>query len=198
MSGINKHQTDIQQTADAGSVSAEVVDLQTDILDRVKQWLDIRGIEKVNQGIFNACLIDINKQYICNIYTKSDKLDYSYDQLCIIKQLAEVYCYLCYIYNRLSDIYSFSLFSGIDCDTLYRWRDDGKASRACKEIINKIISTDDMILTGRAADGIGNTIGAIFLLKNRHGYTDEKRIVHQSANMIDSTDDIAGLLGVNT
>ena len=74
----------------------------------------------------------------------------------------------------------------------------GNEWKSLKDLIKKIDHVDNEILSGRCADGIGNTIGAIFLLKNLHGYTDEKRVIHENTLTIESTDDIRLALGVNS
>lgn len=184
--------------ADQGNTSgADVVILREDILKAVEVWRSANGIDKFNQGNFNACMIDICNRYIKGIYSYTQGNSYSYDDLKKINDILDIYIILCMFYNRRCDIYGFSLFCGIPFDTLYRWRDDSKASPLHKQIIKKILITDENILTGRAADGCGNVIGCIFLLKNLHDYTDERRLVHETGGQIAKLDDIRLALGVN-
>lgn len=179
-------------------VKADVVDLKNDIPQAIEELCLSRGIDisRITQGQYNSCLIDINNRYIKDIYIP--RLWYKDNTIIdVIEMLCDVYIYTCFRYNKRMDIYGFSLFSGIDDDTLYNWLYDKKASPRQKEIIKNIIKADEEFLTGNTADGFKNPIGSIFLLKNRHGYTDTKVIERHDERQVDNLDMIAEKMGVN-
>lgn len=180
--------------------SYDIVDYKKDIPNYVDEWMLQQGIDKLSQGQFNACLIDINNRYIQPVFdtvTSRGCKGYSVDDIRVLKSLTDIFIYTCFKYNKRCDLYGFSLFSGLDYETLKEWLYGENLTSEKTEIIKKIISADEEGLTGGLSDGTGNPIGKIFLLKNKHGYTDTRVLQQRTEQPTLNLDDIAEKLGVS-
>ena len=201
---MSDYKTDIDdQQARPEPITGEVVNLKHDIIQAVNEYaINVFGVDnacKLSDNQFCGLLMDIHDRYIYNTgfitkeYNKQGK-PYSSNN---IGELIDIYIKLCMIYDKYCYIRGFSLFSGIDDNVIFSWGTDKKASSDFRYFYKKLMGYSEESLVNNLATGRKNPVGNMGILNNRFQWaTSNNR--HEYTTRIESTDDIAGLLGVNS
>lgn len=183
-------------------VKADVVDLKNDILTDIDIYIKSEfGVDdntKIHQSQFNVSLMYIRDKYIYYLlHTKRTEYQgYVYKDDGLLKELLDIYIYLCQRYNKHICFYGYECLTGIEQDIIKSWLYDKKASTTRQDIAKKIYTLDEESLADFLTDGRRNPVGVVAVLNNRFGWSD-RRITHVSEKPTENLDTIADKIGVN-
>lgn len=165
-------------------------------LHRYMEENGIDNMKKESQSVWNAALMyvkrhvfnttDVLKSHtnIVNINNpiKSNYNAYNYE---LVNNVCDYYIYLCMHNDKEISIVGFSLFTGIDRETLAAWRDGGtKLSPLSSVIGKKLTAFREESLSNKLATGKQNPVGIIAMLNHHYGwaspYTSDSRKQQQN------------------
>ncbi len=178
------------------------------------QEQNITDFKQETQQTWNACLM-----YCYNkLFKDTDKLknnpninnQYNFD---VLYQLVEKYLFLCSIYNKIPNLYSFGYLTGIENNTFYTWYandnsynnnykndcNNNKLSYRGYDIVKRLINTHEQTLVDRIESSKTNCIGAIASLNHYHNWnmpgvtrenaSDKQRLTRSDVELIAKTDE---------
>lgn len=97
----------------------------------------------------------------------------------LISNLIDLWYLLCLSYNKPPLMGDFALFAGVSFDYILEIKNNGAALTSERvEMRKKLHKFQEMGLSRRLADGRQNPTGSIFILKNLHGWRDERTVEH--------------------
>ena len=97
-----------------------------------------------------------------------------------LEKLLYVWAYMCGIYNQVPLASDFINFSGVHRNYFYDYDGQGLSSTAVR-IAQKAKAIEEGGLGSSVAGGGAGTVGGIFLLKTRHGYSETVTIQHSAS-----------------
>lgn len=96
-----------------------------------------------------------------------------------VNELVDLWAWFCMDFRKNCLIGDFSFFAGVSTSWVDGIKPDGSMlTSAAVGLSQKLHKIQELSLTGRLADGRQNPTGAIFILKNLHGWRDEREVVH--------------------
>ena len=134
--------------------------------------------------IYRKCFMPDSNDILPNARLKNTTLDINSPDA--LKSAWHIYIDLCMRYDKTISVIQFCAFIGIDYDTLVRYANGinkGTSQTIC-QIAKKIFRDAESATYAQAVDG--NKIGAIFALKSKFAYTDNKPqeiIIHNGAQL---------------
>lgn len=160
------------------------------IKDQIQLFCDSNGVEDMRKApadVFAACCMSVGH------YIKQNKIVYDMEAIKInggrqykpemVSALADIWAELCQLYNKPPILYDFASFAGVGYDYVKGERYDTKDQRtpltsSQVSLYKKLKEIQEAGLTRRLADGRQNPTGSIFILKNLHGWRDERSVEH--------------------
>ena len=147
--------------------SNKVYELADEYINTLDNPDDIKGL---NKGLFTGMI-----KYIYINCFKDNKPNY--DDIELLDSIFGIYTSLCYKYNKRPTILNFSLFSGIDRDTISDWSNgvyrngngDKLGSLHLRTAKKWLRECESSLVDGAIEQ---NGIGCIFALKANYGYTE--------------------------
>lgn len=178
-----------------GPVNAEIIPDSFDglsdgviqaIKDRISEYCQeykVDDMRKAPADVWAACCMSIgqylNKQKITIDKEAQKQHGGAPRDPIIINSLVDVWAYLCSTYNKPALICDFAYFAGVSLSYVLNYDTTGQALTSKDvELAQKLRNIQESALSRRLADGRQNPTGAIFFLKNKHGWQDEKKIEH--------------------
>jgi len=190
-----------KQTEPITDQNAVIVSMFDDISDALAQYarhsLGTDDPAKITDNQFCSVLIYLNHRYIRDIYDYYNKHNSGkeYKDYKTISDILDIYINLCLRFDKYISIRGFSLFSGIDDQTITSWSDK-KSSPGLQDVYKKLIGFSEESLVNNLATGRKNPVGAMGILNNRFQWaTSNNR--QETVHKIDGLDDIRLALGVN-
>lgn len=184
---IQQHD-DIIPAADAEILQDNLDELPEGFADTVRQWLeDWAAFEKIDLTRLHAqqwralCMylgnkVKISKVLVDPYYGKPGRR-YSGARL---EALLRLWAYLCGKYKQVPLVADFVSFSGVSANYFYDFEGRGLSSSSVS-ILKKARVIEEQGLGSSVAGGGAGTVGGIFLLKARHGYSETVTVNHVSA-----------------
>lgn len=155
-----------------------------DLLDNAQDPENVAVFHGMILYIYRKCFMPNSADPLPNSRLKNTMLDINNPD--VLKSAWHIYNDLCMRYNKTISVIQFCSFIGIDYDTLIRYANglNKTTSQTICQIAKKIFSDAESATYGQAVDG--NRIGAIFALKSKFGYTDNKPqeiIIHNGSQL---------------
>lgn len=183
-----KQHDDIIPAADAEIMQDTLDELPEGFADTVRQWLeDWAAFEKIDLTRLHAqqwralCMYIGQKvkysKVIVDTSIKRAGRTYSGKKL---EALLSLWAYFCGMYKQVPLVSDFVSFSGVSSSYFYDYEGRGLSSSSVS-ILKKARRIEETGLGSSVAGGGAGTVGGIFLLKARHGYSETVTINHVSA-----------------
>jgi hypothetical protein len=103
-----------------------------------------------------------------------------------VSKLADLWIYLCSLYNKAPFVDDFSHFSGLDEVTLYGvggdYTAEDKVTPERLHLLQKLREAQESGLAGLIVDGRQNPTGALAALNHWHGWTQTREVIHTAGN----------------
>lgn len=154
------------------------------IKDQIQLFCESNGIEDMRKApadVWAACCIAIGYYIKRNKINQDDRPTNAYNPN-TVNSLIDLYGELCSLYSKPPLIYDFCKFAGVSYEYLTGETYDKTRSytltSANLEMMKKLKKMQEAGLTRRLADGRQNPTGSIFILKNLHGWRDERSVEH--------------------
>ena len=184
-----KQHDDIIPKADAEIVADNIDELPEGFADQVRQWLeDWATFEKIDLTRLHAqqwralCMYLGNKikmsKVIVDTTIKKAGRYYSGKKL---EALLSLWAYFCGKYKQVPLVSDFVSFSGVSSSYFYDYEGRGLSSSSVS-ILKKARQIEEGGLGSSVAGGGAGTVGGIFLLKSRHGYSETVTVNHVSVS----------------
>ena len=182
-----KQHDDIIPAADAEIIQDSLDELPEGFADTVRQWLeDWAAFEKIDLTRLHAqqwralCMYIGQKvkhsKVIVDTSIKRAGRTYSGKKL---EALLSLWAYFCGMYKQVPLVSDFVSFSGVSSSYFYDYEGRGLSSSSVS-ILKKARRIEETGLGSSVAGGGAGTVGSIFLLKARHGYSETVTIQHTS------------------
>lgn len=183
-----KQHDDIIPAADAEIMQDTLDELPEGFADTVRQWLeDWATFEKIDLTRLHAqqwralCMYIGQKvkhsKVIVDTSIKRAGRTYSGKKL---EALLSLWAYFCGMYKQVPLVSDFVSFSGVSSSYFYDYEGRGLSSSSVS-ILKKARRIEETGLGSSVAGGGAGTVGGIFLLKARHGYSETVTVNHVSA-----------------
>lgn len=165
-------------------------DLEQPIQDFCDKY-NIPDLSKDSQNRWNALLM-----YLYQAVFKNRKYTYQNPKTRIyIIDICNIYCdlyiYLCNTYNKIINIYGYTMLLGIDDNTIYDWKNKNNCTYneqavgavSCKpaDIYKKLVISNEQSLSDALSSGRA-PVGIIAILNKKHGWSDNRQTI------LDNTD----------
>lgn len=125
-------------------------------------------IIKIINERFNALLLYINRHI-----NKPN-----YDNLLLLNDMFYSYVELCFSFNRLPTIQGFSFISGINKQTIYKWKTGySKVSLERMEMIKNWFDTCKDVLVDDLSNSDKTSVNKIFVAKSVYGLQDSANVI---------------------
>lgn len=184
-----KQHDDIIPAADAEIIQDNLDELPEGFADTVRQWLeDWATFEKIDLTRLHAqqwralCMYIGQKvkysKVIVDTSIKRAGRTYSGKKL---EALLSLWAYFCGMYKQVPLVSDFVSFSGVSSSYFYDYEGRGLSSSSVS-ILKKARRIEETGLGSSVAGGGAGTVGGIFLLKARHGYSETVTIQHASVS----------------
>jgi hypothetical protein len=155
------------------------------IKDQIQLFCDSNGVEDMRKApadVWAACCIAIGYYIKRNRIAKDNDKSHNENDPDKVNALIDLYGELCSLYSKPPLIYDFCKFAGVSYEYItgetYDKRKSYELTSACLEMNKKLKKMQESSLTRRLADGRQNPTGSIFILKNLHGWRDERSVEH--------------------
>lgn len=182
-----KPQADIIPSVDGEILQDNLDELPEGFADTVRQWLeDWATFEKIDLTRLHAqqwralCMYIGQKvkhsKVIVDTSIKRAGRTYSGKKL---EALLSLWAYFCGMYKQVPLVSDFVSFSGVSSSYFYDYEGRGLSSSSVS-ILKKARRIEETGLGSSVAGGGAGTVGGIFLLKARHGYSETVTVNHVS------------------
>lgn len=159
-------------------------DLEQPIQDFCDKY-NIPDLSKDSQNRWNALLMYLYQAVFKNRkYTYQDQRTRIYIiDICYI--YCELYIYLCNTYNKIINIYGYTMLLGIDDNTIYDWKNKSSCEYSaqaagavrCKpaDIYKKLVMSNEQSLSDALSSGRA-PVGIIAILNKKHGWSNGAQV----------------------
>lgn len=144
----------------------------------------IEDLKKESQGIWNACLIYIQKHVFpsARMFKIKEtrpgfKSDYFKDNNCtaydkkLLNSICDKYIYMCLSYDKVVSILGFSFLTGIKRDTILSWGDGRRRpTDEGVDIFKKLHEYREDALADKLISNKGNPVGILGVLNHFYGW----------------------------
>lgn len=185
-----KQHNDIIPAADAEIIQDTLDELPEGFADTVRQWLeDWAAFEKIDLTRLHAqqwralCMYvgqKIKKYHVLDDTEKIKARGGRFYKPQKLDALLTLWGYFCGVYRQVPLVYDFVSFSGVSRSYFYDYEGKGLSSTSV-HILQKAKAMEESGLGSSVAGGGAGTVGGIFLLKARHGYSETVTVNHVTA-----------------
>lgn len=187
--GVRLHNVTIPGAPDIDIIPNEFDGLPDGVVqaikDQIQLFCDSNGVEDMRKApadVWAACCIAIGYYIKRNRIAKDNDKSHNQNNPYIVDSLIDLYGELCSLYSKPPLIYDFCKFAGVSYEYVtgenyIKGNKPGLTSERM-EMNKKLKHMQEAGLTRRLADGRQNPTGSIFILKNLHGWRDERSVEH--------------------
>lgn len=186
-----KQHDDILPRADAEIVADNIDELPEGFADQVRQWLeDWATFEKIDLTRLHAqqwralCMYagtKIKQSHVLDDVERIKARGGRFYKPQKLEALLTLWAYFCGKYKQVPLVFDFVSFSGVSRSYFYDYEGKGLSSTSV-HIMQKAKQIEESGLGSSVAGGGAGTVGGIFLLKARHGYSETVTVNHVSAS----------------